>query len=105
MMLMGTAACGAVVVTTCIHSLWPWRQPKPDEVMHRLLDHLERADTRAREASEARMTRLEQAIEAIAVEVERIAEGQRFVTKLLAERAPDRHLLDASRPERVITPH
>jgi hypothetical protein len=33
-----------------------------------------------------RMRRLEQAIDAIAVELERIGEGQRFVTKLLAER-------------------
>jgi hypothetical protein len=30
---------------------------------------------------------MEQAIDAIAVEVERIAEGQRFTSKLLAERA------------------
>jgi hypothetical protein len=30
---------------------------------------------------------MEQAMDAIAVEVERIAEGQRFVTKLLAERS------------------
>jgi len=34
-----------------------------------------------------RLERIEQAIEAMAVEVERISEGQRFVTKLLAERA------------------
>ena len=33
-----------------------------------------------------RLERMEQAIEAIAVEVERLAEGQRFTTKLLAER-------------------
>jgi hypothetical protein len=33
-----------------------------------------------------RMTRLEQAIDSIAVELERIGEGQRFVTKVLAER-------------------
>jgi|SRR5438067_667709 len=32
-----------------------------------------------------RMSRLEQAVEAVAVEVERIGEGQRFVTKLFAE--------------------
>jgi hypothetical protein len=32
-----------------------------------------------------RMTRLEQAVESVAVEVERIGEGQRFVTKLFAE--------------------
>jgi hypothetical protein len=34
-----------------------------------------------------RLERMEQAIDAIAVEVERISEGQRFTTKLLSERA------------------
>ena len=34
-----------------------------------------------------RLERIEQAIEAVAVEVERISEGQRFTTKLLADRA------------------
>jgi hypothetical protein len=47
-----------------------------------------------------RMDRLEQAVDTIAVEIERISEGQRFVTKVLAERpaavnnspaAPDRN--------------
>ncbi len=36
-----------------------------------------------------RLERIEQALEAVAVEVERISEGQRFVTKLLAERAKE----------------
>lgn len=36
-----------------------------------------------------RLERIEQAIEAMAVEVERISEGQRFVTKLLAERGKE----------------
>jgi hypothetical protein len=35
-----------------------------------------------------RLERMEQAIDSIAVEVERISEGQRFTTKLLAERVP-----------------
>ena len=36
-----------------------------------------------------RLARMEQAIEAVAIEVERISEGQRFTTKLLSEgRAP-----------------
>ena len=34
----------------------------------------------------ARLERVEQAIDAIAVEVERISEGQRFTTKLLSDR-------------------
>lgn len=33
-----------------------------------------------------RMKRLEQAVDSIAVELERVGEGQRFVTKLMAER-------------------
>jgi hypothetical protein len=37
----------------------------------------------------ARLERMEQAIDSIAVEVERISEGQRFTTKLLAERAAE----------------
>ena len=37
--------------------------------------------------TDARLERMEQAIDAIAVEVERIAEGQRFTSKLLAGRA------------------
>lgn len=36
-----------------------------------------------------RLAHIEQAIDAIAVEVERVAEGQRFVTRVLAERAPE----------------
>ncbi|MCU0619837.1 MAG: hypothetical protein MUF40_08125, partial [Gemmatimonadaceae bacterium] len=35
-----------------------------------------------------RLARIENAIEAMAVEVERISEGQRFTTRLLSERAP-----------------
>jgi hypothetical protein len=35
------------------------------------------------------MQRLEHAIEAVAIEVERISEGQRYTTKLLAERGKD----------------
>ena len=38
-------------------------------------------------ASDERLTRIEHAIDAMAIEVERISEGQRFVTKLLAERS------------------
>ena len=39
---------------------------------------------------EARLARIEQAIEAVALEIERISEGQRFTTKLLSESRPDR---------------
>ncbi len=37
---------------------------------------------------EERLDRIERAVESIALEVERVSEGQRFVTKLLVEKAP-----------------
>lgn len=36
-----------------------------------------------------RMSRIEQAVDAIAIEVERMSEGQRFTTRLLAEQFGD----------------
>jgi hypothetical protein len=36
-----------------------------------------------------RLERIEQAVDAIAIEVERISEGQRFTTRLLSDRAAD----------------
>jgi hypothetical protein len=38
--------------------------------------------------SNQRLERLEHGMEAIAIEIERVSEGQRFVTRLLSEQAP-----------------
>jgi hypothetical protein len=46
---------------------------------------------------EERLQRLEQTTEAIALQVERIAEGQRFVTKLLSDAEQQPHRLGAPR--------
>ena len=54
-----------------------------------------------------RLQRMEQAIESIALEVERIGEAQRFTTKLLADRQPDavaRMAMPRKEPG-TITPH
>ena len=50
-----------------------------------------------------RLDRIELIIESTAVEVERISEANRFMAKLLAERAGPAALPKS--PERVITPH
>lgn len=42
---------------------------------------------------EARLTRIERAVETTAVEVERIAEAQRFTSRLLAERQSPQSLV------------
>ena len=55
-----------------------------------------------------RLQRIEQAVESIAVEVERIGEAQRFTTKLLADRQPDAAARIGVVPRRepgTITPH
>ena len=54
---------------------------------------------------EARLDRIEQAVEAIAIEMERVGEGQRFVTKLLAERPTPLSDAQSLQRGRVITPH
>ena len=48
--------------------------------------------------TDERLERIEHAIDAMAVEVERISEGQRFVTKLLAERGAERVAIGPSQP-------
>jgi len=46
---------------------------------------------------------LQQSVDATAIEVERLGEGLRFTTKLLAERSGARE--PQRQPEQVITPH
>lgn len=47
-----------------------------------------RTEVQQQQAIAQRLEAIEQAIDSVAVEVERISEGQRFTSKLLAERAP-----------------
>jgi hypothetical protein len=55
-------------------------------------------------SSEAKLTELAQTVDVMALEVERIAEGQRFLVKLLSEReAAQMHL--PSPPAKMTTPH
>jgi archaellum component FlaC len=49
-----------------------------------------------------RLERLEESVDAIAVEVERISEGQRFVTKLLSEGQPMPKLVAAQRTGQTV---
>jgi hypothetical protein len=61
-----------------------------------------------RDVRDERLERLERAVDVVAIEIERVAEGQRFASKLLAERLAGR---DVSEPRgqstsaRVVTPH
>jgi hypothetical protein len=55
---------------------------------------------------ELRLERIEAAVDVIAVEVERIAEGQRFAMRLATERAPGTFPVHGRSPDgRIATPH
>ena len=51
------------------------------------------------ELPDDRLSSLERSVDAVAIEVERIGEGQRFMTKVLTERDPARAPDKASNPE------
>ena len=62
--------------------------------------------SRQLEESSPEIQHLVHAVDSIAVEVERISEGQRFTTQLLSERVQGTpQQKRAMLPERVITPH
>ncbi|GJG84851.1 hypothetical protein tb265_00320 [Gemmatimonadetes bacterium T265] len=63
-----------------------------------------REDPGAGAAFADRLVGIEQAVDAVALEVERIGEGQRFLTRVAAERALPQPDLPAARG-RVVTPH
>ena len=75
--IVALGVCATVAITVVsvgrayVRSLEVQQKPPRPELGHDVQD---------------RMSRIEQAVDAIAIEVERMSEGQRFTTKLLAER-------------------
>jgi hypothetical protein len=70
---------------------------------------LDRNSTPSTSMLEERLTRVENALDSIAIEMERVGEGQRFLTKVFTQRGPAGELpasppTPASAP-RTITPH
>ena len=58
-------------------------------LIRRWIDRAEVSKAELR-AIDERLARIEQAVDAMSVEVERVSEGQRFATKVLAERTVER---------------
>lgn len=86
----------SIAVLTGIGVLAHWMVERTNRMSHRPPDRLD----------EARLDRLEHAIDAIAMEVERLGEGQRFVTKLLVAHTPEPSAPDTpARRGQAITPH
>jgi hypothetical protein len=72
-------------------------------VRHREQDR-RTAEVNSAAVSDDRLARLESAVESIAIEVERISEGQRFTTRLLTEQK-QQPSLSLPRPGKFDTPH
>lgn len=62
------------------------------------------SDAPVSRVSDDRIARIEAAVEAIAIEVERISEGQRFTTRLLSDQAKPIQAL-MPKPGKFDTPH
>jgi TolA-binding protein len=78
--LLAAVACVAVIALVATKGRAPSYR-----AARRVDDRVAKNDGRAvRDSADAQLTRLEQAIDAIAIEVERVAENQRFLTKRLA---------------------
>jgi hypothetical protein len=84
--------CGTIVFVTSVRFLRRYLELKHESRVPRSM-----------EALSERLDRIEQIVETTAVEVERISEANRFMSKLLADRGGPPNA--ATRPERVITPH
>ena len=80
MPLLAVVACVAILALVAAKGRVPWHR-----AARRIDERVAENNARAvRDSVGAQLTRLEHAIDAIAIEVERIAENQRFLTKLLA---------------------
>ncbi len=76
---MVIAITGIIVnglVIAVLGRAWLTRRQAPPPIPHEQLENIE-----------MRLVQLQQAIDDVAIEVERVAEGQRFTAKLLAERS------------------
>ena len=105
--IVAMVACVAVIMAG-VRGRRPAKRLDPADVKE-ILDRLEalrERETTSTQLADGRLERLEYAIDAIALEVERLGEGQRFVTKILADRPTEKQIVDApAQRGRVITPH
>lgn len=107
LLLFGTA--GGIAVVTGFMSAWIGAQIGARRAARQALREareqaLSESRTHARSATSDELARVSQAIDAIAVEVERIAEAQRFTARMLAERV-NAQIPSPRREPGQITPH
>lgn len=92
--MIGSSLAGAIAFWAAVYGWGKWlNRPRPES-------------PRETFSQDTRLDRMERALDAIAIEIERLGEGQRFTTKLLAERERlQSPVAPPTSPPRVITPH
>jgi hypothetical protein len=99
MMISSSAAMGIAFFTSVASCCWAAAYAWVKWLQH----------SRGRHAGDPelkdRLERIDHAIDAMAIEMERLGEGQRFVTRLLAETSPNAKVARGVESHRVITPH
>lgn len=98
-----TLGCGTLMTTTIGFAI-AWMRSRERAIRAELRGDRVSPGTAAADHD----TRMQQAVDAIALEVERIAEGQRFTTRLLSESRGDNRARAADRGRdvgRIVTPH
>ena len=90
--LLAVCAIAAVALSTGTSVVRNLANRKQAKLLARALEELEsikRLHDDERRVLDARLTRIEHALDTLAVEMERVGEGQRYVTRLLAPRSAE----------------
>jgi hypothetical protein len=93
--VIGSSLAGAIALWAAVYGWGKWLTRPTSYVERDSFDQ------------DARLQRIENAVEAIAVEIERLGEGQRYTTRLLAERDRVQHvpIAQTRSPTPSLTPH
>jgi hypothetical protein len=96
-------AAGAIATVTGFVGAWLGARMAARHAARVAVEQLDSHRAGRPELEELRL--LSQSVEAVAIEVERVAEAQRFVARLLAERGEPKMPATPRRDAGIITPH
>jgi hypothetical protein len=96
-------AAGAIGLIAGIVGAWLGARYGMRHMAERILASLPSAERQ--ELTSLQLSQLTQAVDVISIEVERLAEGQRYTSKLLTDRSARHSGVPSDRPPGVITPH
>jgi hypothetical protein len=97
------SAAGGIAVIAGLAGAWFGARFGTRRVIQEVLDVL--PSSTQQEQTNQQLRGLSQAVDTMAVEIERLSEGQRYAARLLADRGANKFSPPADRPPGAITPH